>query len=58
MLTHDEMTTLMRDYLAGRRSSVTGKDADAFLEEFKKDVELAKRKGWTIEIPFEIPDLE
>ena len=55
-LTTDEMHKIMVDEMTGREQRVTGTDAAQFLEEFRKDVELAKEEGWQIEIPAEYPD--
>lgn len=37
---------------------VKGKEADDFRKLLQPDIDKAKKNGWTIEIPFEIPDID
>jgi len=55
MLTSEQIEWIVVDYMTkAEKPRVTGADAEAFLEEFKIDEELAKQNGWTIELPFEL----
>ena len=54
MLTYAEVEKITVDMVNGAEPRVTGKEADEFRKKLAKDLALAKEKGWTVEIPFEI----
>jgi hypothetical protein len=57
MLTSDEVEKIVIDVMTNQSPRVTGKEADDFRIRFATDVALAKKNGWSIELPFEIPDI-
>lgn len=57
MLTSEQIEKIVIDFMLGNKPRVTGVEVDQFLEKFAKDVELAQKNGWTLELPFEIPDM-
>jgi hypothetical protein len=57
MLTSDEIQTIAKEIMNGLPVSIKGVDADKFAAELKEDLALAKKNGWIIELPHEIPDL-
>jgi hypothetical protein len=57
-LTSKEVEQITVDTLLNRTQRVTGKDAEEFQRKLKKDILLAKEKGWHIEMPFEIPEIQ
>jgi hypothetical protein len=57
MLTHDEMVKIMKDMMAGRQPVLENEEAKQFAAVFTEDIAIAKKNGWTIEIPSEIPDV-
>lgn len=54
MLTTEQLESITVDVVNGRPLRVKGKEAERYAMELRKDVLLAKRKGWSIEIPGEI----
>jgi hypothetical protein len=52
-LTSDQMNIIAADELNGRKPRITGPEAEAFIESIQKDIELARKNGWQIEIPKE-----
>jgi hypothetical protein len=52
-LTSEEITIVARDLILGNKPKITSKEADAFREALKVDIALAKKNGWTLELPFE-----
>jgi|WetSurMetagenome_2_1015567.scaffolds.fasta_scaffold496419_2 hypothetical protein len=56
-LTSEQITQIALDMLAHRKPSITGRDADDFRVAFQRDIDLAEKKGWKIELPFEVPDI-
>jgi len=57
MLTSEEVEMIVLDIVRGVPLRVFGTDADEFSEQFAADIRLANENGWTIELPFEIPDV-
>ncbi len=57
MLSNDEMVKIMQDMLANRKPELKNDEAKNFAKMFEQDMELAARKGWIIELPFEISDV-
>ena len=53
-LEYADVEKIAVDMINGAPPRVTGKEADEFRKELAKDLALAKEKGWTVEIPFEI----
>jgi predicted ABC-type ATPase len=56
-LSSEEIEMLVTDVMLGRKPRVTGVAADIFVIHLKQDIKEAKEKGWTLELPFEIPDI-
>ena len=54
MLTYADIEKIAVDMVNEAPPRVKGKEADEFRKKLAKDIALAKRKGWTIEIPHEI----
>ena len=52
-LSLEQMKQILEDTMQGRASSIKTSEADAFQKELKIDIDLAKRKGWVIDIPNE-----
>ena len=48
---------ILVEMLVGKEPSIKGAEADKVRASLQKDIDLAKKNGWAIEIPFEIPDL-
>ena len=57
MLTYEEMEMVIMDMLRGDELRVSGSDVDEFKEQFQADIDLAKENNWSIEIPFDIEDI-
>lgn len=57
-LTSDEIQTITMEFLRGDSPTITGEEADELREGLKKDMEIAKKNNWTIELPFEIPEFD
>jgi hypothetical protein len=57
MLTVEQMTQIAVDLLLGRTPQSKGKEAEEFIARLKKDIDALKKKGYIIELPFEIPDV-
>lgn len=57
MLTSEQIEKIVIDFMLEQKPRITGPEADEFLKEFAKDIELAKANNWTLELPFEIPDM-
>lgn len=56
-LTMDEVIAITKEVMLNKSPlSYGGTAVDEFLELLKKDLELAKRKGWAIDLENEIPD--
>lgn len=55
-LTTEETEQITVDVLTGKPPRVQGPEADKLRAALEKDIALAKKKGWIIELPFEIPD--
>ena len=53
-LTSEQMEQITVDLLNGSPPRVTGKEADEFRAAVQKDIDLAKKNGWVIEIPTEM----
>jgi hypothetical protein len=47
------MKQILEDTMQGKASRIKTAEADAFQKELKIDIDLAKRKGWVIDIPNE-----
>ena len=48
----DDIAKIMEDELSGRDPKrVLGKEADDFRKKLKPDLELAREKGWVVDIP-------
>jgi hypothetical protein len=45
------------DLVNGAEPRVKGQEADDFRKKLQPEIDEAKKNGWTIEIPFEIPDI-
>jgi hypothetical protein len=58
MLTSDQIKTLSIELLLNKPITVHGLEAEEFIVKFKKDMAEAKRKGWILELPFEVPDVK
>jgi len=50
-LTSEQMQTIVVDEMVGRDPRVKGKAADEFRKDLQPDIKLAKKNGWTIDIP-------
>ncbi len=57
MLSHDEMIKIAKDMMENREPKLKSEEAREFADMFRQDMELAARKGWIIELPFEISDV-
>jgi len=55
MLTTDQIVMITIDTMLRKPQRVIGKEAEEFKASLEKDLEVAKKNGWQIEIPFEIP---
>lgn len=55
MVTGEQAIQIASEMLAGKPVSVEGRDSEEFQRQFRQDMDLAKRNGWTIELPSEIP---
>ena len=53
VLTTDDIQKITADTLSGREQRIIGPEADVFRESLKKDIALAEKKGWVVEIPSE-----
>ena len=53
VLTTDDVQKITADTLSGREQRITSPEADIFRESLKRDIALAKKKGWVLEIPSE-----
>jgi len=50
-LTIEDMKKIIVDMLTGQKRRIDGKEADAFRVAAQKDIDLAKKKVWVIDIP-------
>jgi len=46
------MELICTEIMLNKKLTINTKEADEFRKAFQKDVEFAKSKGWTIELPF------
>ena len=58
MLTTDQVHMITMDVLQGAEPRVLGPEADAFRMALAKDIALAKKNHWVLELPFEIPNAD
>lgn len=56
-LTSDEIASIAVDVGLGRPLRIKGAEAEKMAVAIKKDMEIAKAKGWVLDIPFEIPSV-
>ncbi|MCX6983554.1 MAG: hypothetical protein NT118_02225 [Lentisphaerae bacterium] len=52
-LTTDDLTSIAMDVLSGKKPSIKSPEADKFCKELEKNIDLAKTKGWVVDIPHE-----
>lgn len=50
-LTQEQMKRIIIDKTLGKKPTILGEKADEFRESLQDDIKLAKKNGWTIEIP-------
>ena len=50
MLTSEEMQQIVVDKVSGRKQRVVGEEADSFRLLLDKDIQLAEKKKWIIEV--------
>jgi hypothetical protein len=50
-LTHDEMNTIVTDYLTGRPQRLHGPEADEFLKTVAPQIDEIERKGGVVDVP-------
>ena len=58
MLTTDQVHIITMDVLQGVEPRINGSEADAFRVALTKDIALAKKNKWVLELPFEIPEFD
>lgn len=54
MISTETMEQIIIDYMTGRKQRNISPEAKAFLSAFKEEEAMAREKGWSIEIPFEV----
>jgi hypothetical protein len=54
MLTADDAARIARDVMEDRPAADEGPEAEEFRAAFRRDLALAEKNGWVIEMPFEI----
>ena len=50
-LTQEQMHRIIVEETLGKKPTILGEEADEFRESLQDDIKLAKKNGWTIEIP-------
>jgi len=52
-LTSEQVNEILIDETTGRKPTIQGAEADALRKDLAKDIDLAKSKGWQVEVPAE-----